>query len=414
MGDLREPVERIGEQIVEYCRGLVRIPTVNPPGDRYEELCEYLLETLKHLNCRAEAVRVPASRTAELYPWGAGYPRVSVVGTYLGSRSRSAGLHLNGHFDVVPPGAGWTRDPLDPVLEDGKLYGLGSSDMKGGIASILGVLQTLSELHIELDGELSFSFTPDEETGGHAGVGYLTEQGLIRGDYGIIPEPSQPGMVKIGHRGVLWVEVVTRGRTAHGSVPHKGVNAFEKMVGVATALKGFEDRLKQKKTSFPVADPLQRSPTLMIGGVVRGGVKTNVVPDECLMSIDRRLIPEETVAEAYEEIREVVAELERKDPDLRAELTTPLRIEPAYVPADHLVCTAVAESHADVFGGAPVRVISPGFNDGHYLVRNLGIPTISYGPGSMGQAHTPDEYIVADDLIRGTRVLAEVVLKLLT
>jgi succinyl-diaminopimelate desuccinylase len=408
-----EHVAGIGPLIVEYCQDLVRIPTVNPPGDGYEELCDYLVATLERLNCQAEVVRVPASRAGKLYPHGEGNPRVSVVGKYLGGRSRETGLHLNGHFDVVPPGAGWTRDPFAPVLVEGKIYGLGTSDMKGGIASILGVLHTLADLDIELDGELSFSFTPDEETGGHAGVGYLAEQGLIRADYGIITEPSQPHLVAIGHRGVLWVEFVTQGRTAHGSVPHKGVNAFEKIVKIAGALKDLEGRLDRKRTSFPVIEPDQNKPTLMMGGVVRGGVKTNVVPDECLMTVDRRLIPEESVAEAYEEIRAVVAELEARDPDLRVQLTTPLRIEPAHVAAEHVLCTAVAKCHEEVFGLAPRRVISPGFNDGHYLVRDLGIPTISYGPGKTGRAHTPDEYIFTEDLVRVTQVLTAVALRLL-
>ncbi|RMF91246.1 MAG: ArgE/DapE family deacylase [Nitrospinota bacterium] len=406
-------IEQIADQIVEYCKALVRIPTVNPPGDHYEDLCQYLLTTLQGLNCQVELVRVPSSRAEELYPWGKDYPRVSVIGRYLGSRSQRAGLHLSGHFDVVPPGKGWTKDPFQPVLEDGKLYGLGISDMKGGIASILGVIQTLADLRIELSGDLTFSFTPDEETGGHGGVGYLAEQRLIQADYGIITEPSQPHLVKIGHRGVLWVEFVTRGKTAHGSVPYKGINAFEKMVKIALGLQELEKRLHKKQTAFPVIEPEQRHPSLMIGGVVRGGVKTNVVPDECFLSIDRRLIPEETVQEAYAEIQEVIARLQNEDPELRVDLSTPLRIEPAHVPIDHLLCTTVATSHEEIYGKSPQRVISPGFADSHYLVRNLGIPTITYGPGTISMAHAPDEYIIPDDLVKATQVLTRVALQLL-
>jgi succinyl-diaminopimelate desuccinylase len=413
MTDHLKHVEQIGEQIVDYCKELVRIPTVNPPGDHYLELCQYLLSTLKHLNCQAELVQVPESRAAELYPWGQAYPRVSVVGKYLGSRSQSAGLHLSGHFDVVPPGTGWTKDPFQPVLEHGKLYGLGISDMKGGIASILGIIQTLADLRIALNGDLTFSFTPDEETGGHAGMGFLAEQRLIKADYGIITEPSQPHLVKIGHRGVLWVEFVTKGKTAHGSVPYKGINAFEKIIKIASGLKILEEKLQSKKTKFPVIEAMQQSPSLMIGGVVRGGVKTNVVPDECFMSIDRRLIPEETVQEAYAEIQDVITELKKEDPELQVTLSTPLRIEPAHVPADHLLCTTVATAHEEIYGHTPQRVISPGFADSHYLVRNLGIPTITYGPGTISMAHAPDEYILPEDLVKSTQVLMQVVLQFL-
>lgn len=405
-------VEKIGEQIVEYCKELVRIPTVNPPGDHYEGLCQYLITTLQRLNCQTELVRVPESRAEELYPWGKTCPRVSVIGRYLGSQSQHAGLHLSGHFDVVPPGSGWTKDPFQPVLENGKLYGLGISDMKGGIASILGVIQTLADLGIETKGDLTFSFTPDEETGGHAGMGYLAEQRLIKANYGIITEPSQPNLVKIGHRGVLWVEFVTKGKTAHGSVPYKGINAFEKIVKIASALKILEEKLHSKKTKFPVIESIQQSPSLMIGGVVRGGVKTNVVPDECFMSIDRRLIPEETVEEAYGEIQEVIADLQREDPELRVTLSTPLRIEPAHIPVDHLLSETVAACHEEIYGQSPTRVISPGFADSHYLVRNLGIPTLTYGPGTISMAHAPDEYIIPEDLVKATQVLTQVTLKL--
>ena len=412
MPDPANRAAEIGEAIVRYCEDLVRIPTVNPPGDRYEDLCRYLVEVLGRLNCDAEMVRVPAELAGELYPWGKAYPRASVVGMYRGSRSQGPGLHLSGHFDVVPAGTGWARHPFEPVREGGKLFGLGASDMKGGIASILGAIHALADLEVELGGELTFSFTPDEETGGHAGVGYLARHGYVRGDFGIIAEPSQPHGFTIGHRGVLWVEVVAKGRTAHGSVPHKGVNAFEKIVAVASALKRLEEQLKQKQTAFPVIEPQQRSPTLMMGGVVRGGVKTNVVPDECMMTIDRRLIPEETVEEAYREIREVIDELKQRDPALEVALTTPLRIEPSHVPPDHILCSALAECHAEVHGKRPVGVLSPGFNDGHYLTRDLGIPTITYGPGWAGMAHSPDEYVLVDDLVRTSQVFTKAVLRL--
>ena len=218
----------------------------------------------------------------------------------------------------------------------------------------------------------------------------------------------------MGHRGVLWVEVTTRGKTAHGSVPYKGINAFDKMVKVAQALKALEEKtVSAKRTAYPTMEERQKAPTIMVGGVVEGGLKTNVVPDRVTVTVDRRLIPEETLAEAFAEIEGAIAAVQREDPDLKVELKRTLNIEASAVPADHRICTVTAKAHAAVYGTEPRIVLSPGFNDAHYLTRDLGIPCITYGPGVTGTAHAPDEYIVLEDLVKATAVLATATLELL-
>jgi acetylornithine deacetylase/succinyl-diaminopimelate desuccinylase-like protein len=148
--------------------------------------------------------------------------------------------------------------------------------------------------------------------------------------------------------------------------------------------------------------------------VVQGGVKTNVVPDECSMMLDRRLIPEETVQEAFSEIRSVVEMLQRDDPEMQVHLTQHLGIEAASITADSLLSQTVAICHTQVYGRQPNIVISPGFNDTHYMIRQMGIPALTYGPGTTGTAHTPDEYIVIADLAKTTQVLTQAALTLLS
>jgi succinyl-diaminopimelate desuccinylase len=143
----------------------------------------------------------PEEEAEQRYPWGKGYRRVSVLGRYIQSKRSHEGMHLSGHLDTVPAGRGWTRDPWKPIVEDGKLFGLGISDMKGGIASIIGVLRAFNDLSLEIDGDLTFSFTPDEESGGMAGVGWLADKGLVKARYGIIAEPSQPHLEAISQIG---------------------------------------------------------------------------------------------------------------------------------------------------------------------------------------------------------------------
>jgi succinyl-diaminopimelate desuccinylase len=406
-------VETISDHMLTTLKDLVRIPTVNPPGSHYQEFCDYAVAQLRQMDCEVDLVPVPTEREDELYPFGKGHPRMSVVGRYRKSREERPGLHLSGHYDVVPAGPSWQRDPFTPEEEEGKLYGLGTSDMKGGIASIMGVIQALHETNTTLRNGLTFSFTPDEETGGLAGMGYLVKQGIITADFSIITEPSQPHFVRIGHRGVLWVEVVTKGKTAHASMPYRGINAFKKLVRVAQGLEELERELEGKITAAPVMVAEEKHPTLCIGSVVHGGVKTNVVPDECSMMLDRRLIPEETTQEAFEEIRSLVEALQRDDPELQVELSRHLDIEAASIAADSLLSQTVATCHARVYGREPSIAISPGFNDTHYMIREMGIPALTYGPGTTGTAHTPDEYIVIEDLTKTTQTLVQVALTLL-
>jgi succinyl-diaminopimelate desuccinylase len=385
---------------------LVSIPTVNPPGENYERFCQVARELTRACNCEVDFIYVPEAEAERRYPWGKGQPRVSVLGRYRKSKRAHEGMHLSGHLDTVPAGRGWTKDPWKPVLEDGKLYGLGVSDMKGGIASIIGVLRAFNALGLEVEGDLTFSFTPDEESGGMAGVGWLADQGLVQARYGIITEPSQPHLVKIGHRGALWLEIETHGKTAHGSAPHRGVNAFEKLVSVAQGLQGLAARLQEKRSAAPTQADEGAFPTMTIGGRVEAGVKTNVVPDYAVMTVDRRLILEESVEEAYGEIEGVIRELQKWDPQLEVSIKQTLGFRGSAVAPDSVIAAAVAACHQEVYGQVPQKIMSPGFDDRHYWMHQAGIPIVTYGPGLLKIAHAPDEHLYVDDLVQSTKVLA--------
>ena len=159
------------------------------------------------------------------------HPRINVLGRRPGTASRPV-IHLNGHFDVVPAGAGWTIDPFGGLVREGRLYGRGSCDMKAGLAAAIYATEAIRRAGVDLAGTLEVSGTVDEESGGFAGVAWMTERGLIapdRTDFVIIPEPLNVDRVCVGHRGVYWFEVTTEGRTAHGSMPFLGVSAVDHM-----------------------------------------------------------------------------------------------------------------------------------------------------------------------------------------
>lgn len=409
MDDASSPVDRIDRlqsSIVASLKDMIRIPTVNPPGTNYREFCEYAAGRIRAFDCDVDVVEVPSSPGGD-----ARYPRLSVIGRYRASDERRPGLHLSGHYDTVPAG-NWSRDPLTPEEEGDRIYGLGASDMKGGIASIMGVVQALHEAGTVLRDGLTFSFTPDEETGGHAGMGYLVERGYIRADVAILAEPSQPHFLRIGHKGALWVEIITRGRTAQANVPHLGINAFLKMVRVVSALEELDRELARRTTSSSVMTEPERRATICIGTVVRGGIKTNVVPDECSIMVDRRLIPEESVKDARAEIQKILGRLSAEDPDMAVEMVEHLAVEAAASPEGSFLPAVVADAHERVHDRRPAIGIVSGFNDSRFLIRELGVPTVTYGPGTTRTAHAPDEYVLTPDLVAAAKVLLASALEL--
>src|SRR5262249_48816164 len=149
-------------------------------------------------------------------------------------------VHLNGHIDVVPPGDGWTVDPFGGDVRGGRIYGRGVCDMKAGLAAAVFAVEAIARAGVAYPGTIEVSATVDEEGGGSAGVAHLAEIGRLakpRTDFVIIPEPLNVDRICIGHRGVYWFELTTRGRVAHGSMPFLGVSAIDRMNEVLTAIR---------------------------------------------------------------------------------------------------------------------------------------------------------------------------------
>ena len=224
-----QAVEGLIEELVSFASTIFAIPTQNPPGNNYLQCARVIGAMMERIGMDVEYIEVPQERLAELAPLGEGLPRVSVIG-YLGDKNRRPNIHFTGHYDVVPEGTGWTTSPYGCEIRDGKIYARGSADQKSGIVSELIAAYALQKAGLKLKGTFIASATPDEETGGQAGVGYLVEQGYLTQestDYCVITECLDVDKVCIGHRGTLWFEVHITGRQSHGSMPNEGVNALE-------------------------------------------------------------------------------------------------------------------------------------------------------------------------------------------
>ena len=408
-------VDAAADEAVAFTSEMIRVPTVNPPGEVYEECARLIGNRLHGFGFDVEYF--PAEGRPEHTPQ---HPRINVVGTRLGKRHRPV-VHLNGHFDVVPAGDGWTVDPFGGEVRDGRIYGRGSCDMKAGIAAAVFAAEAIRRAGIELNGSVEISGTVDEESGGFAGVAWLAEHKRLaadRTDFVIIPEPLYVDRICIGHRGVYWFEVVTRGRIAHGSMPFLGTSAIEHMGLVLDRMhRELLPRIGARTTEVPVIPPGARHATLNINGIAGGqpvnGIQTPCVADTCRAVFDRRFLLEEGFDATRAEVVELLESMSREVPELRYELRDLMVVHPTRTPDGSPVIAALDRALHRVLGRSGGLVASPGTYDQKHVARIAGVPhCVAYGPGILDLAHQPDEYCGVDDLVNATKVIALAVLEL--
>jgi succinyl-diaminopimelate desuccinylase len=408
-------VDRATDEIVRYTADLVRIPTVNPPGDEYDACAHFMGDDMKRRGFDVEYIAAEglAEHTSR-------HPRVNVVGSRRGGPGPV--VHLNGHFDVVPAGQGWTVDPFGGLVRDGRIYGRGVCDMKAGISAALFAAEAIERAGIRLPGTVEISGTVDEESGGFAGVAYLAQTGRIakgRTDFVIIPEPLNVDRICIGHRGVYWFEVTTRGRVGHGSMPFLGVNAIEGMGRLLQSVREeLATALASRRTSVPVVPPGARHATININGIDGGqpvdGIQTPCVADICRAVFDRRFLIEEGFDATKAEIEALVAGAAALAPGVRFELRDLMVVHPTRTPDDSPVISALDRSIHRVLGKSAEIVASPGTYDHKHVARIAHVPhCVAYGPGILDLAHQPDEWCGIADLVNATKVIALATLDLM-
>ena len=410
-----EAVDAAAPEIVGFTSDLIRVPTVNPPGEHYADCARIIGERLEA--CEFEVDVLAAKGRAEHTRT---HPRFNVVGFRRGRSERPA-VHLNGHYDVVPAGDGWTIDPFTGTVRDGRIYGRGACDMKAGIAAALFAAEAIRRAGVELQGSVEISATPDEESGGFAGVAWLAEHGRIsstRLDHVIIPEPLNVDRICIGHRGVYWFEVTTRGRIGHGSMPFLGVSAIEHMGVILDRIRGeLLPRLAKRTTEMPVVPDAARHATLNINGISGGqpvdGMQTPCIADTCRAVFDRRFLIEEGFEATRAEIQALIDATAAEIPSLRYELRDLMVVHPVQTPPASPAVASLDRAVQAILGRPAVQIASPGTYDHKHVDRIGGIrDCVAYGPGILDLAHQPDEWCAVDDLVNATKVLALAILDL--
>jgi len=408
-------VDRAADEIVDFAARLVRIPSVNPPGEEYEACANAIGDQLRAHG--ADVHLLPAIGKVE---HTSRHPRINVVGRHEG-RVKGLAVHLNGHFDVVPAGQGWTRDPFGGEIVGDRLYGRGACDMKAGLAAAVFAVEAIRRAGVAHAAPIEISGTVDEESGGFAGVAWLAEHRWIsreRTKAVIIPEPFGVDRVCVGHRGVYWFEVVAEGRTAHGSMPYLGISAIEGMSHLLDLVRDeLGPALAGRVTTMPVVPDGSRYATINIngidGGQAVGEAPSPCVADRCRAVFDRRFLLEEGLERTRAEIASVVATAQSRMPGVRFTIEDRMIVEPTRAPEDAPVIAALTGAIARVVGRPASLVASPGTYDQKHVDRIAGVPhCVAYGPGELALAHQPDEYCSIADMVMATKVLAISVLQL--
>jgi acetylornithine deacetylase/succinyl-diaminopimelate desuccinylase family protein len=374
VGWLREHQEEMAAFLAE----LVAIPTDNPPGRNYR-VCSDLLESRLHqLGLDCERFAPAGTEMAGDDP--------ACLRASFGSGERS--LYFHGHYDVVPA---QSAEQFRPSREGNFLFGRGSCDMKGGIVAMLYAILAIRECGSPFNGKIRLMLVPDEETGGARGSAWLARQGLL-GQNGVgmlLAEPTS-GVVWNANRGAISLRVRVLGKSAHVGLQHQGANAFERMHLVVARLQQLKHDVEQSSTRYEVGAQQKRNSILMLGGQSGGGANFNVVPEECWFTVDRRLNPEEDLAQEKGKLLDVLEGCKKDGIPLEWDIFQ--EGHSAACPEDEPLGVAIARSVRAICGESPRFEMCPGLLETRFYAAS-GVPAYAYGPGLLSVAHGPNEYV---------------------
>jgi acetylornithine deacetylase/succinyl-diaminopimelate desuccinylase family protein len=376
-------------RLVRLAQALVRIDTQNPPGNE-ASLAAFVAEYLGRLGLACEIQDVKPQRANLL--------------ARLGPAGGRPHLIFNGHADTVPAGGGWTRDPCGGEIADGRLYGRGAADMKGGLAAMIAAVEAVVRSGLGISGCLTVAAMMDEEET-QDGTRFAVEHGL-RGDFAIVGEPTSLLPV-IAHKGDAVIEIETRGVEAHGSTPDAGVSAIDQMADVLVELRALSERMKARR------DPVVGHPTLHVG-TIQGGVSPWMVAGRCRITIDRRVLPGERAEDIVHEVEDVVDRVGNRHENFRGAVRLVAFARPMKTAVANPVVAAIRDATAEVLGRDPGVHGWSATCDANIHVNDGDTPAIVFGPGSIERdAHRPDESVAISELVAAAKIYALTTLRLL-
>jgi len=396
--NLLQYLEERREELIEFAGELISAPSPNPPGDE-RQVAQVLMERLSQFGLEAEVVAKAPKRPNVL---------LRLPGRRAGRR-----LIMNGHIDTKPPGnlEKWKTDPYTPTISDGKMYGLGSVDMKGQVAALTYATIALAVTSAPFKGELILALSADEECGADYGAGYLVRERGLTADAALIAEPSNISKdweyMALLSRGFTGFRVKVYGTQMHSSISDilPSVNASTRMAHVLWRLE------KDLKIRFLPHPLYPEGVTVNPGVFVSGGLYYGVYPGYAEFGVDVRTLPGMTKEEVRRDVEDFLDALRQEDPSLQVEMEFELgRLgwnEATEISAEHPIVRAALRASEQVLGFQPTLRGFPGGTDAGVFQGEGGIPTIpAFGPGLLPLAHSPNEHISVEGIAQAAKIYA--------
>jgi succinyl-diaminopimelate desuccinylase len=382
------------QEMLDFLRQLIAIPTENPPGRMYEECAAAIAGELERIGLRHEAVDTPPdARTAE------GATRRRSLVSFFGTGKRV--LYFHGHYDVVPRSR---EGQFTAACKGPNLFGRGSSDMKSGLVAMIYAVRALKEASVPLRGRIGLIIVPDEETGGAGGSAFLNRAGILgRDGIGMMTAEPTSGAIWNANRGAISLRVTLKGKPAHVGLQHLGVNAFEQMLRVAGELQELKREVEARTTQYRIRPAAATHSILMLGGKCEGGSNFNLVPGECSFTVDRRINPEENLAAEKKRLLNLLARLQKQGLDLDVDILQ--EGAATGVSEKSPLARALAANVIAVTGKAPSFEMCPGLLENRFYAEKQ-VPALAYGPGLLSVSHGPNEFVPVKNIFDCAAVYA--------
>lgn len=379
------------EDVVKLAQELIKIPSHKYVENRESNVAEFIYNYCKENGLDVEMQEVDGLRRNVI-------ARLKGIGT-------GKSLILNGHIDTVPPYE-MTIDPFSAEIKDGYVFGRGSNDMKGAVACMITAMINIKNKGKLLGGDVILTAAIGEEEKSE-GTEYVVKSG-IKADGAVVGEPSNYGYA-LGHRGLEWLEIKVEGKTAHGGIPELGINAISKASKLIQAIEqDLMTKLKNRQNEW-------MGPSVMNFGLIKGGTQPSSVADSCIIQIDRRYLPEESVETVIKEYQDIIDKLKSEDSEFKAEITrmddnlmdefdhAPLIAQP-----DADISKTVYKVLKEFINKEPNIEKRRGWTDAGVLSTYGKIPTVVTGPGDLKYSHAKDEKIPVIDLINYVKIYTEI------
>jgi succinyl-diaminopimelate desuccinylase len=387
LGRLTHAAENREAAIVELLCDLIRARSVNPPGDEHRPAA-VVEGFLNKLDIKPEKYEAETGRTN----------LIASLGKTGGKR-----LLLPLHLDTVPAGDSWGEEAFEPRAEHGLVIGRGAVDDKGPLAATLLAMDILKSEDLLTAGELVLIAAADEECGNEKGMNFLISEGLIRGDWALVPDIGHSmTALDVAEKGVTFIEIECRGRAAHGSTPQQGVNAIGALAELLAEIEAWQPETRH---------PLLGRPTANIGQI-SGGSAPNMVADRAVAMIDCRYLPGMTSGDVIGQIRELAHRVSSRRSGATFELRTITDWAPSEVDPSSPIIEAV-RNLAPRITGRPVELIGLGGATFCKSCLAAGVPAVGFSPGSSGAAHTAGESIEVRELVQFAAFVAALAIELL-